>query len=224
MNNLDLIKKSGILKQEDLDSITNLSNELQDTFCKVQMFRTPTEMRISVLNDISHPTPDSKYWQSVREQNVMYTELISMSYDYRKQVVKIKKLQRDLLTEKDELEIELKNIEIEELNWGLLNQEKVAKARIDEINEWSSIKSELEQEMNFSTENVDEHQLMSYAARFINQYNVMGGNGSPAENQNLVGQLQTTLKQIEKLGLTDKFLDQYGEGKEGIKLFLDSCK
>jgi len=219
-NSLDLIKKSGILTQNDLDSIVEMSPELKDTFLKVQMFRTPTEMRISVLNDIKHPTPDSKYWQSVREQNVMYTELVSLSYEYRKTMVEIKKLQRDLGKETDELEKELKVIELEKTQWLLMNMEKTAKARIDELNEWSYIKRELEKEMNYSTENVNEHQLLSYCARFINQSAVMGDDGTPVERQNLLGQLQTTLKEVERKGLIEKLLDIYGEGKEDVKKYL----
>ena len=46
--------------------LSELKEELQDTIQKVQKYRTETEMRVSVLNDASHPTPASKYWQCVR--------------------------------------------------------------------------------------------------------------------------------------------------------------
>jgi len=219
-NSLELIKQSGILTKEDVNSLEIMAEELRDTFLKVQMFRTPTEMRVSVLNDIKHPTPDSKYWQSVREQNVMYTETINLSYEYRKKQIELKKLQRSLEAETDDLEQELKQIEIEQAEWSLLNMEKTAKARINELNEWSSIKKELENDLNFSKEDVNEHQLMSYASRFINQYQVKGNSGSPSENQNLIGQLQSSIKEIEKRGLTEAFLEQYGDSAPEVAQFI----
>jgi hypothetical protein len=72
------------------------------------MFRTETEMRFSVLSDNKYPTKAAKYWQSVREQNTHFENLVHLSFDARKNEVEIKKLQRDIKKEKDELEIELK--------------------------------------------------------------------------------------------------------------------
>ena len=54
------------------------------------MFRTETEMRISVLNDLKHPTPGAKYWQAVREQNVFFEQMIFLSFDYRENDIEIK--------------------------------------------------------------------------------------------------------------------------------------
>ena len=62
-----IITQSSILEQKDIDSISEMSDELKETFLKVQVFRTRTEMEVSVLNDTNFPTHASKYWQSVRE-------------------------------------------------------------------------------------------------------------------------------------------------------------
>ena len=64
----DLKPILAVLKEEDAQSIVALREELTDTWTKKQIFRTETEMRVSVLNDGKHPTQASKYWQSVREQ------------------------------------------------------------------------------------------------------------------------------------------------------------
>ena len=48
-----------------------------------------TEVPVSVLNDIKFPTPAAKYWQAMREQNVMFQELVMLSYEYRKNLVEI---------------------------------------------------------------------------------------------------------------------------------------
>jgi hypothetical protein len=46
-------------------------------------------MEVSVLDDVHFPTPDAKYWQSVREQSVHFSELIRLSFDYRRLLVDI---------------------------------------------------------------------------------------------------------------------------------------
>ena len=219
MDSIKIIKESGILTKDDLQSLQLLSKENALDFMRVQTFRTGTEMRISVLNDLKHPTVDSKYWQSIRESNVMYTETINLSYEYRKKLVELKKLERRLTTEKDDLELELLIIEVDQCKWGLLNMEKTAKARIGELNEWSVIKEELEKDLEFSEQDVDEHQLMSYTARFINQYNVKGTSGSPSENANLVGQMESCIRQLHKKGITNKFLNLFGDSANEVAAF-----
>ena len=213
---LNLLKLSELVTDIELSCLKDYGEELLDTFVNSQMFRTETEMRMSVLNDIKFPTPDSKYWQSVREQNVMFRELVSLSYEYRKNVVEIKKLKRDLEKENDELEKELLNIEIEKQEFGLLNFRKVAKDRIREIKLWSNIKKELLPNMKYSLVDVDEHQLISYAQRFIRQANVSKGVGSRSELHNLYGQLQTSVKIINEKGLLNKLYN----GFEGYELEL----
>ena len=69
---VDKIKDVDILEKDDLMSVANLSKELQRVFEVKQVWRTETEMRYSVLNDVSFPTPASKYWQAVREQDVFF--------------------------------------------------------------------------------------------------------------------------------------------------------
>ena len=74
MDNLELVVN--ILKADDAAKIQNISTELIDTYTKRQLFRTDTEARMSVLNDGNFPTLASKYWQAVREQSVMFENLI----------------------------------------------------------------------------------------------------------------------------------------------------
>jgi hypothetical protein len=139
-NAVNVIDQSNLLKQEEIESILALKDELEETFEKSQVFRTRTEMEISVLNDLHFPTPASKYWQSVREQQVHFTELVELSYEYRKKVVEIKKLERQLETTEDELDRELIQIEIDRGKFHLRQMEKVAKDRLREVKEWSDIK------------------------------------------------------------------------------------
>ncbi len=208
----NIIHQSEILTEKDLDVLNSLTGELKETFKKSQVFRTRTEMEISVLNDIKFPTPASKYWQSVREQNMMFHELVMLSYEYRKNLVEIKKLQRQLEKETDDLEKELLQIEIEKKLFISKNQEKVAKDRIRELKEWSEIKER--EEINMPKEELgdaDNHQLISYTKRWIKQSIVMGNNGSPAERQNLLGQLRSGILTCIDRGILDKVLEDFSE-------------
>mgnify|MGYP001196071335 FL=1 len=81
---VDKIKDVDILEKNDLTTVAELSKELQRVFEVKQVWRTETEMRYSVLNDTSFPTPASKYWQCVREQDVFFGNLIQLSCDYQK--------------------------------------------------------------------------------------------------------------------------------------------
>ena len=92
---------TNILDRDDVKNFKKLIPELQDTWMKKQMFRTETEMRFSVLSDNKYPTKAAKYWQSVREQNTHFENLVHLSFDARKNEVEIKKLQRDIRKEKD---------------------------------------------------------------------------------------------------------------------------
>ena len=214
----DLVNKSGLVKKDDLEKLTEIRQELADTFRNVQMFRTRTEMEISVLNDLKFPTPDSKFWQATREQNVMFQELVLLSYEYRKNIVKLKILQRDSKEIKDSLVAELKRIEIEKRIFILRNQERTAQARIEELLNWSEIKERETKNMEGSTKDCDAYQLVSYTQRWIKQSIAMGAGGSPAERQNLLGQLNSGITTCIKKGLIEKVLEIFpGETKNKIR-------
>ena len=87
---------NNLLDPEEVKIFKGLTEELRDTWTKKQMFRTETEMQFSVLNDAKYPTKAAKYWQCVREQNVFLENLMSLSFDYRRAEVKIKRLQEKL--------------------------------------------------------------------------------------------------------------------------------
>lgn len=200
----DQLFGSEILTKEDLSVVSDLKHELVDTLKKTQIHRTRTEMEVSVLNDVKHPTPASKYWQALREQGVMFEELIMLSFEYRKKQVEVKILERKFGKEQDDLERELLKIEIEKEKYILSNQERIAKARIREIKDWSEIKERESERINGEDiDSADHHQLISYTKRWIKQSVLMGGNGSPAERQNLLGQLNSGINMCIKLGLLD---------------------
>lgn len=184
---------SKILDKGDFDKLIQLKNELQDTWIKKQIFRTETEMRVSVLNDASHPTNASKYWQCVREQNVFFENLMSLSFEYRKNDVEIKKIERKIEEENDELEKELLQIELEEKIYCKSSMELVAKDRIREIDLWSKLKSELN-DGSFDTSNVNTHQMESLQKQLESRAKTLTAASSQAEVLNVLGPLATISK------------------------------
>ena len=187
-----------LLDKSQASEFKKMVPELQDTWVKKQMFRTETEMRFSVLSDNKYGNNASKYWQSVREQNTHFENLMQLSFDYRKNDVEIKKLQQEIKKEKDPLEQELKQIELEEKLYGRASMELVAKARMREISSWSKLKKEFN-DGKFDDQNVDTHQAESYMHRLEQQKLTLTQGSSQPEVFNVLGQLET-LKRVRKSG------------------------
>ena len=122
-----------VLTTEDVDDFKKLLPELKDNWVKKQMFRTETEMRISVLNDGRYPTKASKYWQCVREQDVMFNNLVEVSFDARINEVELNQVKEKLHQETDELKKELLRIEISKRTFHRANMELQAKDRMREV-------------------------------------------------------------------------------------------
>ena len=199
-----------MLKKEDNKFLKELKAELEDTHNKAQKYRTETEMRYSVLNDGRFPTKASKYWQCVREQNVFYTNLRVEAYEYRKLLVEIKKLERSIENEKDDLELELLEIELEEKMWDKEERERNGADRVREIEHWSRIKKELD-DGSFDTQNVDTHQKESLKLQLQERAKNLTPGSSQGEMINVIGPLKTIdndfakqLEQQEKAMLNGK--------------------
>jgi len=189
-----------MLLNKDNGFINKIKDELNDTMDKRQKFRTETEMRFSVLNDGKHPTKASKYWQCVREQGVFIENLHTLSFEYRRNLVKLNKKQKRLeFEEKDEFKKEYLQIDIDECRWIKAQQESVAKDRVREIEHWSRLKKELD-DGSFNTKDVNAHQAKSYEKNLINRKNTLTPGSSQAEVINVLGPLQT----LQRLNRGDK--------------------
>jgi len=192
---------SNILDKTDVQDFKKLIPELQDTWHKKQMFRTETEMRFSVLSDNKYPTKAAKYWQSVREQNAHFENLVHLSFDARKNEVEIKKLQRDIKKETDPLEKELKQIELEEKIYGKAQMELTAKHRMREVSTWSKLKKEFDNN-KFNKNDVNDHQAESYKLHLKHKANTITPGTSQSEVFNIVGQVDTLNRVIASGELT----------------------
>ena len=209
---------NNLLDPEEVKIFKGLTEELRDTWTKKQMFRTETEMQFSVLNDAKYPTKAAKYWQCVREQNVFLENLMSLSFDYRRIEVKIKRLQEKLNKEEDPLKKELLQIDIDEKVYGKASMQLVARDRMREIKLWSKFKKKFD-DGSFDTKNVNTHQLHSYHLTMKNKAETLTEGSSHPEVFNVLGQLQS-IERIKKENgqleqtKTDKLTHELGAKSE----------
>ena len=203
----DLKPILNVLGEEDSKAIAVLRDELVDNWKKKQIFRTETEMRISVLNDAKHPTDASKYWQSVREMGAMFDALMGLSFDMRKNAVVAERLQRKMMKAErkgDDLGMREIQIDIDQNLWEKANMRSTAHDRVRELKLWSKIKDELDNG-TFDNENVDAHQAVSYSHILTNRVKSLSEHSQPAEVVNAAGPLQTVQRLMTKDGKLKQF-------------------
>ena len=189
---------NNLLDPEDVKEFKAMTSELRDTWTKKQVFRTETEMRMSVLQDMKYPTKAAKYWQCVREQNVFLENLMSLSFDCRRSEAKVKWLEKKIETEQDEYKLEKYKIDLDEARYGLANMQLVARDRMREIKLWSSLKKEFD-DGTFDTKDVNTHQLESYHHIMKNKAETLTSGSSQPEVFNVLGQLKT-IERVKKSG------------------------
>ncbi len=218
----DIIQKeethlNNLLEPQDLTDFKGMVDELRDTWTKKQMFRTETEARFSVLQDNRYPTKASKYWQCVREQSSYLDNLMTLSFDYRRNEAKIKWLEGKVEKEEDEYKATKYKIDLDEAIFAKASMEKVAKHRMREIKMWSGLKKEFN-DGSFNDKDVNQHQLESYGMQYHEKAKTLNANSSESEIFNVMGQLQS-LQRIKKSGeLENSYkekeqLEQHGKPK-----------
>ena len=189
---------NNLLEQNDLTDFKGMVDELRDTWSKKQMFRTETEARFSVLQDNRYPTKGAKYWQCVREQSSYLDNLMTLSFDYRRNEAKIKWLEKKIESEQDEYKLTKYQIDLDEAKFGKASMEKTAKHTMREIKMWSGLKKEFN-DGSFNDKDVNQHQLESYGMQYAEKAKSLNANSSEAEIFNIMGQLQS-LQRIKKSG------------------------
>lgn len=191
------IKQSNLLSEALFIKVKNILPELKHDFDTQTIWRTETEIRCSVLNDKDFPDKASKYHQAKLEQSVFFDQLLQLSFDYRKKQqeldikdAEIEELQ-DLTDDKDikkykikkiQAKINIKNIEKQELMYGLNNMQKQGEERVRELMIWSKVKSELD-DGSFDIDKKDSNQLISMTKKYIQE----AYNASRIQSQDISG-------------------------------------
>ena len=207
-----------VLKEEDVQAIMVMRDELIDNWQKKQIFRTETEMRVSVLNDAKHPTPASKYWQSVREMSAHFDAMMGLSFELRRNALERLRLERkmvDAIEKNDDFEIMGLEIDLDQNLYQKANMEQVAHDRVRELKTWSKIKDELN-DGSFDDKEVNTHQAQSLRLTLQNRVQSLGSQSSPSEVMNAVGPLQTVerLMQDGKLLNFKEIKHRIGQGEQ----------
>jgi len=208
---LALMREASILEPLGLQELEAIKEPLEQRFWAGQHFRSEWEMRNSVLTDTKFPTPDAKYWQSVREQGVHFQELVMLCYEQRKslQLLRIDEAsvteleeKRDLVEEgttawtKADARVEIKKIDLERRRFQLVQMRKVAQDRVREVLTWHQIMGELS--LKHGIESYEDHQPESYYLRFRNQVAQMDRSGWEGAGVGEVSNLLSLQQMSEK--------------------------
>lgn len=214
------IKQADLLTPELLKRVQTMLPELKHNFETQTIWRTETEIRYSVLNDKDFPDKAAKYHQAKIEQNVFFEQLLILSFDYRKHQEKIEikeaeieeidfKLSQHGLKsfeiKKLNAEKRIKEIELQELVYGLENMRKQGEERVRELEIWSKIKDELD-DGTFDKDSKDANQLISLTRRYCQEaFNAVQIQGTDiASFNNVISQFEMLCKECIARGIFEK--------------------
>ena len=197
---LNVLSASSMITSEDIGFLKEHAPQFEKRFRTRSLFRSETEMRAGVLNEDEHPTPDSKYWQAIGEQNVHLTELISLDFEAKKLeadsellAAEIEELEYDLENgENTEFEakkliakIKRKKVEYNQNKFNLTQQMKTAQERMREVKTWEPIIEALVPQLEFGTEDFGLHHAKRYHLRYLRRVQRLEAI-DPASRENVI--------------------------------------
>lgn len=193
-----------LLSDEEMQYLREQLPRLEDTWNKQQIYRTETEMRVSVLSDVRFPDMPSKYWQCVRESSSMYEMLIQDLFGYRKKKLKIEELEAKnskAMSEGDSFKMRRLAIKLDAERFNLTRVVREAKDRVRELRLWQQLMAECIERHGkpFDTENPDASQLESLIKRFELQWAHRGDSASPGELENMAGHTLAVRRRVQEL-------------------------
>ncbi len=169
-----LINKE-LMKAPELSLVTGKENkelceEILRHFDTVPQGMTTFQIQKFILSDLDFPTSDSKWWQAKLELWVRMQNIVSMHYDHRKRVAKIKELKatveeldfntktsviidedlRKIKKRLNDAKAEALQVEIDENEFALVCIQKGVSDKLKEMWAFWDSMVELEKEMTFS--------------------------------------------------------------------------
>ena len=156
LQDTDMISNE-LIDSKSLEFIKENMPKFNDRFVRRPVFRSLYELENYVVPNDTHPTPDAKYWQLIGEQSVHVQELISLSFNFRKINVKIKRLEHKIKEETDPFKKELYEIELEEKQFERANCQKIAKERMREITNCETLIKKIEPNLKYGNEEFEYH-------------------------------------------------------------------
>ena len=193
--------------EEQQTKLANAQENISRAFNTVTMWRTPTLLRLSVLDDISHPTPDSKYWQLVNEMYAHSTGLAELMFEIEEKQIDLDEVIVDLTTEKDIFELRRLEVKKRRYEFDLVNMQKTAKARIEELNNQSSAMEELKPLLAFGVEDQNAHQLQGFAQSWTSEVCNITEHTDVDSKKNIISRWITCMNVLNSMGKRDEFIN-----------------
>ena len=189
-----------VLSEQDAKTLVELKNSLTKTWQTKQIFRTEVEMKYSVLNQGKFPTKASRYWQSIKEQNMMFEQVMLASFQLRRLRLNQIELEQNIADATGIEEMRLK-VDLDECLFSIANLTQQTKDRVRELKLWEKFKNE-NNDGSFDDIDVNQHQLESLEKQLHNRMKKLNPNSPPSEVQNVVGPLKTI--EADKIDPTER--------------------
>lgn len=194
---LGKIKDVSILDKSDMESLSKMSKELQREYTHAQLWRTETEIRNAVLNDVSFPTDEAKFFQCMKESKVFFEQLVVLSCEFQKiqgelelQQYALDKL--DGKGKKTNAKKKILDADIKLKQFGLINMKIAGHDRVRELKIWDKIKAEiLTRKPNMNINDPNSHQEISFALRWARQMKLGAETNDSAVYRNAKAHLDT---------------------------------
>ena len=172
---LDLIRDIPLLDTKKTEQLAEIKQDLISSFKKREVFRPKYLMEVSVLKDFKFPTPDAKYWQCVLERDVMFQNLLSLSFDFKEKQadIDIKEAQIKELKEKGDPKslamIEKLKVQIQRSLFQMAIMQKEAEDRHREIMAWTELINRLRPQLKYDPNDPEAHLPESFLIRAARQ-------------------------------------------------------
>ena len=172
---LDLIRDIPLLDTKKTEQLVKIKQDLVSSFKKREVFRPKYLMEVSVLKDFKFPTPDAKYWQCVLERDVMFQNLLSLSFDFKEKQadIDIKEAQIKELKEKGDPKslamIEKLKVQIQRSLFQMAIMQKEAEERHREIMAWTELINRLRPQLKYDPNDPEAHLPESFLIRAARQ-------------------------------------------------------
>ena len=145
----------------------------------------------------------AKYLQCLREQNVFWEQLVSLSCNYQKSQgeLELAEIEYDEIkgnNKKSNAQRKIKDAEIKQRQFGLMHMRLQGHDRVREIKIWEKVKLELTAKEDFDINDVNKHQMKSYAKRWEQKMNLGGRTNNSAMFINSKSSLETMQKDLEE--------------------------
>lgn len=212
------VKDVSVFTPNDVAFLESNQKHLATVLEKTHIWRTDTQKR-SIISDGYHPTPHSKFHQSILEQKVQFEQAMYLAKDFESKKLEIEELECDLqdLANDNDLDDKRKDIKRRRLLLDLqfkqfeLRQTQITMHyRMEEIKGWQKIEDELltvlrdvEKLPEEIIWNKDQGELISFFLRSLTNLQGLQTSSDGAERTNLVNLARFTYGEVLHSGLLD---------------------